>query len=59
MTVKQRVKHALRSRKTRKQWFREPGGPGWPPAGPDGGVREPRRPKGTPPQDSIELAEPR
>jgi hypothetical protein len=59
MTVKQRVKHALRPRRVRKmERRREPGGPDWP-AGPDGGVREPRRPKGSPPQDSIELAEPR
>lgn len=57
MTVKQRVKRALRGRKIRKV-LKEPGGPDWP-AGPDGGVREPRRPKGTPPQDSIQLTEPR
>jgi len=57
MTDMTKVKHALRSRKARHR-FREPGGPDWPP-GPDGGVREPRRPKGSPPQDSIELAEPR
>jgi len=55
MTVKQRIKHALRSSKMRKK---EPGGPNWP-AGPDGGVREPRRPKGSPPQDSMHMAEPR
>ncbi|GAA1963248.1 hypothetical protein GCM10009838_20380 [Catenulispora subtropica] len=57
MTVKQRVKRALRSRKARRI-SKEPGGPGWP-GEPEGGVREPRRPKGSPPQDSIELAEPR
>jgi hypothetical protein len=56
MTVKQRVRRALRFGKHRIRI--EPGGPDWP-AGPDGGVREPRRPKGTPPQDSIKLVEPR
>ncbi|GAA2035478.1 hypothetical protein GCM10009839_40250 [Catenulispora yoronensis] len=54
--MKQRVKRALRSRKARKI-LKEPGGPDfW--SGPDGGVREPRRPKGSPPQDSIQLKEP-
>lgn len=57
MTVKQRVKRVLRSRKARKI-LKEPGGPGWL-ADPDGGVREPRRPKGSPPQDSIQLVEPK
>ncbi|ACU69810.1 hypothetical protein Caci_0877 [Catenulispora acidiphila DSM 44928] len=57
MTVKTRVKRIMRSKKARQR-DRERGGRDWP-GGPDGGVREPRRPKGTPPQDSIQLAEPR
>jgi hypothetical protein len=57
MTVKQRVKRALRSRKARRV-LKEPGSPDWL-NGPDGGVREPRRPKGSPPQDSIQLVEPK
>jgi len=59
MTVKQRVRRALVGRKARKI-LKKGGGQGFGgQAGPDGGVREPRRPKGSPPQDSIELAEPR
>ena len=53
-SVKQRVKHLFR-RRGRVRVPREPGWPGLP----EGGVREPRKPKGAPPEDSISLSEPR
>jgi hypothetical protein len=37
----------------------EPGGPGWNPRPPDGGVREPRRPVPTLGAGALELPEPR
>lgn len=57
MAIKTRVKHALRRRRFR-QIPREPGKGDFG-GGPDGGVREPRNPKGSPPADAVARPEPR
>jgi hypothetical protein len=57
MAITTKVKRAFRRRRTRE--FRREPGKGELGGGPDGGVREPRNPKGGPPEDAIQIAEPR
>jgi hypothetical protein len=61
MGIKTKVKHALRNRRATPARRREPGKWEFPDSDGygDGGVREPRRPKGGPPADTISLPEPR
>jgi hypothetical protein len=57
MAIKTKVKHVFRRRRVR-EIPREPGRGDFG-GGPDGGVREPRDPKGNPPADAVARPEPR
>ena len=57
MAIKTKVKHVFRRRRVRE--FPHEPGKGDLGGGPDGGVREPRTPKGSQPADAVAQPEPR